>query len=158
MGSSGTPTRDPPTQTAAAPSAGPVAADGFEPGPVLGGRYRIVSLLGRGGMGAVYRAEDLKLRQPVALKFLPDAVAFDPARLARFHEEVRVARDVSHPNVCRVHDIGEADGRSFLSMELIDGEDLAVLLRRIGRLPQDKGVEVARQVCAGPTRAWAATC
>ena len=70
-------------------------------------------------------------------------------RLARFHQEVRLARQVSHPNVCRVHDIGEAGGQHFLSMEYIDGEDLASLLRRIGRLPPDKSLEIARQLCAG---------
>jgi hypothetical protein len=100
-------------------------------------------------MGEVYRADDLRLEQPVALKFLPQSLEMDPARLARFHSEVRTARQVSHPNVCRVYDIGLADGRHFLSMEYVDGEDLASLLRRIGRLPADKGVEVARQLCAG---------
>ena len=116
---------------------------------MLAGRYRIVGLLGRGGMGEVYRAEDLKLGQPVALKFLPEDVAKTPDRLARFHHEVRVARQVSHPNVCRVYDIGEADGQHFISMEYVDGEDLASLLRRIGRLPPDKATELARQLCAG---------
>jgi serine/threonine-protein kinase len=126
------------------------AVDGrLPPGVVLAGRYRIVGLLGRGGMGEVYRADDLKLRQAVALKFLPPSVAGDPRRLARFYDEVRIAREVSHPNVCRVHDLGEADGHHFLSMEYVDGEDLASLLRRIGRLPADKGLEIARQLCAG---------
>src|SRR5262245_53599367 len=100
-------------------------------------------------MGDVYRADDLRLGQAVALKFLPGLVAGDPAALARFHGEVRLARQVSHPNVCRVYDIGEAEGRTFLSMEFVDGEDLASLLRRIGRLPGDKAVEIARQLCAG---------
>ncbi|MGH9866776.1 MAG: serine/threonine-protein kinase [Candidatus Polarisedimenticolia bacterium] len=121
----------------------------FVAGHVLGGRYRITGLLGRGGMGEVYRADDLKLGQPVALKFLPANLSSDPGRLARFHGEVRLARQVSHPNVCRVYDIGEADGQPFLTMEYVDGEDLASLLRRIRRLPADKGVEVARQICAG---------
>jgi len=100
-------------------------------------------------MGEVYRADDLKLGQPVALKFMPEALATDPAWLARFHGEVRTAREVTHPNVCRVHDIGETDGHHFLSMEYVDGEDLASLLRRIGRLPRDKGIEIGRQLCAG---------
>lgn len=126
------------------------AASGrFRPGDLLAGRYRIERLLGRGGMGEVYRADDLTLDQTVALKFLPDAVREDPARLARFRAEVSVARQVSHPNVCRVYDIGEADGHIFLSMEFIDGEDLATLLRRIGRLAPDKAAEMARQLCAG---------
>jgi len=121
----------------------------FVPGTTLAERYRIVALVGKGGMGEVYRAEDLTLGQEVALKFLPEAVAQDGAALARFHREVRVARQVSHPNVCRVFDIGEADGLPFISMELVDGEDLGSLLRRIGRLPADKAVEIARQLCAG---------
>jgi hypothetical protein len=121
----------------------------FTPGTTLIERYRIVSLLGRGGMGEVYRADDLKLGQPVALKFLPEALSTDGAALARFHREVRVARQVSHRNVCRVYDIGEVAGQHFLSMEFIRGEELASLLRRIGRLPADKAVEIARQICAG---------
>jgi len=107
----------------------------FVPGTMLAERYCIVGLLGRGGMGEVYRADDLKLGQPVALKFLPEHLLSDGAALARFHREVRVARQVSHRNVCRVYDIGEIDGRHFLSMEFIKGEELSSLLRRIGRLP-----------------------
>jgi serine/threonine protein kinase len=121
----------------------------FIAGTVLDGRYRIVALLGRGGMGEVYKAEDLKLDHEVALKFLPDSFANDSAALARFRSEVRIARQVTHQNVCRVFDIGEFEGRHFLSMEFIDGEDLSSLLRRIGRLPSDKALEVSRQICAG---------
>jgi hypothetical protein len=121
----------------------------FVPGTILADRYRMVGLLGRGGMGEVYRADDLKLGQPVALKLLPDHLLSDGAALARFHREVRVARQVSHKNVCRVYDIGEVDGRHFLSMEFIKGEELSSLLRRIGRLPQDKAIQIARQICAG---------
>ncbi|HWO00399.1 MAG TPA: serine/threonine-protein kinase [Blastocatellia bacterium] len=121
----------------------------FVTGAVLAGRYRIVSLVGKGGMGEVYKADDLKLNQSVALKFLPAAIALDGGMLARFHNEVRIARQVSHPAVCRVYDIGEVEDLHFISMEFIDGEDLSTLLRRIGRLPGDKAVEVARQICAG---------
>ncbi|HEX7333633.1 MAG TPA: serine/threonine-protein kinase [Pyrinomonadaceae bacterium] len=121
----------------------------FVPGTILAERYRIVGLLGKGGMGEVYRADDLKLSQPVALKFLPDSYLSDGAALARFHREVRVARQVSHRNVCRVYDIGEIDGRHYLSMEFIKGEELSSLLRRIGRLPSDKAIQIARQICAG---------
>jgi serine/threonine protein kinase len=85
----------------------------------------------------------------VALKFLPDGVMAGDGPLQRFHNELRVARQVSHRNVCRVYDLGEANGRRFLTMEYVDGEDLASLLRRIGRVPQDKAVEIARQLCAG---------
>ena len=116
---------------------------------MLAGRYRVVGLLGRGGMGEVYRADDLKLGQPVALKFLPRDVERDHDRLERFLTEVRLSRRVTHPNVCRVFDIGQIEDRQFLSMEYVDGEDLASLLRRIGRLPEDKAIEIARQLCAG---------
>ena len=121
----------------------------FEPGALLGGRYRIIERLGRGGMGEVYRADDLKLGQPVALKFLPSDVDKDPALLTQLHTEVRMARQVSHPNVCRVYDIDEVEGQTFLSMEYVDGEDLSSLLRRVGRFPEDRALEIARQICAG---------
>ena len=121
----------------------------FAPGVIVAGRYRIVAILGRGGMGEVYRAEDLKLSQVVAIKFLPEALSRDAGALARFHSEVRIARQVSHPNVCRVFDIGDVEGIPFLTMEYVDGEDLASLVRRIGRLPQDKASEISRQICAG---------
>jgi hypothetical protein len=121
----------------------------FGPGTLLDGRYRIIGLLGRGGMGEVYRADDLRLGQPVALKFLPQDLHRDPIRLAQFHNEVRTARQVSHANVCRVYDIGEIDGLLYLSMEYVDGEDLATSLRRIGRFPEDKAADIARQLCAG---------
>ena len=100
-------------------------------------------------MGEVYRATDLTLGQAVALKFLPEATARDERALVRFYNEVRMARQVTHPNVCRVYDIGQLDYVPYISMEYVDGEDLASLLRRIGRLPGDKAVEIARKLCAG---------
>ena len=125
------------------------SGDRFAPGDTISDRYRVVSKLGKGGMGEVFRADDLVLGQSVALKFLPAEVSLDPVRLERLRGEVRLTRQVSHPNVCRVYDIGEADGQHFLAMEYIDGEDLSVLIRRIGRLPGEKAVEIARQICAG---------
>jgi len=106
----------------------------FVAGTVLANRYRIIGLLGKGGMGEVFKAEDIKLNQTVALKFLPDKLEKDKAALERFHAEVRTARQVSHSNVCRVFDIGEIDGRHFLSIEFMNGNELSTLLRRIGRL------------------------
>jgi serine/threonine-protein kinase len=130
-------------------SSGSIDHGRFEPGTVLDTRYRIIGLLGRGGMGEVYRADDLRLGQPVALKFLPQSLAGDARRLAQLHNEVRTARQVSHANVCRVYDVGDVEGQLFLSMEYVDGEDLAASLRRIGRFPEDKALEIARQICAG---------
>ncbi|HNX50473.1 MAG TPA: serine/threonine-protein kinase, partial [Thermoanaerobaculaceae bacterium] len=128
----------------------------FAVGTVIAQRYAITELLGRGAMGEVYRAQDQSLRQPVALKFLPVQLSLDPSFMRRVYEEVRLSRKVSHPNVCRVHDIGETDGQPFISMEYIEGEDMASLLRRIGRLPGEKALEIARQVCAGLAAAHAA--
>ena len=121
----------------------------FLPGMVIADRYRVVARLGAGGMGEVYRADDMKLGQPVALKFLPERLQENPALLKRFLEEVKLARQVSHPNVCRVYDVGEVDRQQFLSMEYVDGEDLGCLLQRIGRAPRDKAVQIAWQLCAG---------
>lgn len=139
------------------PPANPASAAGvrgsdegrFVPGTLLGGRYRIIGLIGQGGMGEVYRATDLMLGQSVALKFLLETAVGNASLLERFHGEVRVARQISHPNVCRVYDIGEMGGLPFISMEYVDGEDLSILLQRIGRLPTDKALEVAREVCIG---------
>src|SRR5579863_820350 len=134
---------------APAPASTLPPAQRFAPGTLLASRYRIVSRLGKGGMGEVFRADDLVLGQSVALKFLPESARNNENLLARFYEEVRITREISHPNVCRVYDIGEAAGQPFLSMEYIDGEDLSSLLRRIGRLPADKAAEFARKMCAG---------
>jgi predicted Ser/Thr protein kinase len=128
-----------------------VPAGGFTPGTILADRYRVIGLLGRGGMGEVYRADDLKLGQPVALKFLPPKLSDDPVRRERFFAEVRITRQLSHPNICRVYDIGDVDGRHFLSMEYIDGEDLASLMKRIGSLTNEKALDIARQLVAGLT-------
>ncbi len=145
-----------PTRTSAVGDAGtpgssfPSIDEGrFPAGTTLAGRFRILGLLGKGGMGEVYRALDLTLNQPVALKFIALDSRRDEAALARFCNEVRIARQVSHPNVCRVYDIGVIEGQHFLSMEYVDGEDLASLLRRIGRLPSDKALEFTRRICAG---------
>jgi serine/threonine-protein kinase len=127
----------------------PDSNERFPPGALLASRYRIISRLGKGGMGEVFRADDLVLRQPVALKFLPESARNSVNLLTRFYDEVRIARQISHKNVCRVYDIGEVDGQPYLSMEYIDGEDLGSLLRRIGRLPPDKATEFARKLCAG---------
>jgi len=100
-------------------------------------------------MGEVYRADDLELSQSVALKFLPERVARSAADLARLRSEVRTARQIAHPNVCRTYDISEADGQVFVVMEYVDGEDLASVLRRLGRPSPDKALEIARQLCLG---------
>ena len=124
-------------------------ASQFAPGTLIAERYRIAGILGAGGMGEVYRADDTKLDQPVALKFLPARLARDPILLGRLHDEVRLGRQVAHPNVCRIYDIVDWEGAHFVAMEYVDGEDLAKLLRRIGRLAHDKAVDIARGIAAG---------
>ena len=121
----------------------------FTPGQILGGRYRIVSLIGRGGMGDVYRADDLKIGHSVALKFLTDS----REQTDRVYAEVRLGREIAHPNVCRLYDAAEVDGQLFITMEFIDGEDLASLLRRVERLPPEKALAVSRDICAGVSAA-----
>jgi serine/threonine-protein kinase len=123
----------------------------FSPGEIIAaGRYKVLTPLGGGGDGEVYKAHDQIMDQDVALKFLARAQGGgDPAR-SRFVSEVAMAREVAHPNVVRVYDVGQlADGEVFLSMEFIDGEDLASLLRRAGRLSPERTVQIARELCAG---------
>jgi serine/threonine protein kinase len=144
------PTYPPPREPSSSrPTSHPSPDEGrFAAGTVIAERYRILSMLGRGGMGEVFRADDLALGQPVALKFLPKAMT-DEFTLERFRNEVRLARRISHPNVCRVYDIGETDNQVFLSMEYVDGEDLSSLLQRTGRPPSIKALEIARKIGAG---------
>ncbi|HEX2061280.1 MAG TPA: serine/threonine-protein kinase, partial [Thermoanaerobaculia bacterium] len=125
------------------------SAEQFAPGTIVAERYRIASILGAGGMGEVYRADDIKLDQPVALKFLPARLAHDPLLLGRLHDEVRLGRQIAHPNVCRIYDIVEWNGAHFVAMEYVDGEDLSRLLRRIGRIASDKAVDITRGIAAG---------
>ena len=123
----------------------------FSPGEIIAAqRYQILGPLGGGGAGDVYRAHDNIMNQDVALKFLALAqTGGDPTRSSLI-SEVAMAREVAHPNVVKVYDIGQlADGEVFISMEFIDGEDLASLLRRAGRLSRERTVQIARELCAG---------
>jgi eukaryotic-like serine/threonine-protein kinase len=121
----------------------------FPPGTLVGGRYRIVWSAGtrqhgRGVSGGRFEARASGCIDVPAARRRPRS-----ARLTQLHGEVRMARQVSHPNVCPVYDIDEVEGHTFLSMEYVDGEDLASLLRRIGRFPEERALEIARQICAG---------
>src|SRR5690606_1908789 len=118
-------------------------------GAVLGQRYRLLELLGQGGMGAVYRARDLTLEADVAVKILAPEVAGDPARVEYFRNEVRTARKVTHPAVCRLHDLVESDGLWLITMQYAAGESLADRLRRGPVLPVAESLGVLADVAAG---------
>src|SRR5262245_22786153 len=124
----------------------------FAPGQMFAGRYRMVARIGRGGMGDVWRADDVILQTPVALKLIASTANEQAGRILN---EVRVARQITHPAVCRVFDVGNADGVVFFTMELVDGEDLAALVRRVGRLASEKVNDIARQLCGGLAAAHA---
>jgi len=118
-------------------------------GTVFAGRYEIIEELGRGGMGAVYRAEDKKINEEVALKLINPQIASDRKIIARFSQELKIARKISHRNVCRMHDLGESGGVHFITMEYVAGEDLKSLVKRIGQLPPAKALTIAGQAADG---------
>jgi len=116
---------------------------------LFAGRYRIEKLIGRGGMGAVYRALDTMVGDVVALKTLDLGVAPNEATIERFRREVRLARRITHPNVARTHDLGEANGQHYLTMELVDGTDLQTVLEREPKLPADRAARIALCIADG---------
>ncbi len=120
---------------------------GLQPGVLFGGRYEILSVLGQGGMGAVYKARDRELDRLIALKVIRPELATDPAILLRFKQELILSRNITHKNVVRIYDLGEADGIRFISMEYVDGEDLRTLLRREGKFSPKEAIAVVEQVC-----------
>jgi serine/threonine-protein kinase len=135
--------------TRASPVASGAGVDEHRPGSRLGGRYEILTLLGEGGMGVVYKARDLELRDIVALKMLKPGALQDREQLERLKDEIRLARKITHPNVLRTFDFGEIDGSPFISMEYVRGVTLRGLLSESGRLPYSAGLRIARQFCAG---------
>lgn len=120
----------------------------FAPGARIAGRYRVVGVAGVGGMGIVYRARDEELGVDTALKVLRPDLGGDPSVVERFRSELRLARQVTHKNVVRIHDIGEHEGLRFLTMRYIEGRSLREVLEREGRLSSDRAVAVARQVAS----------
>ncbi|MFC2167781.1 protein kinase [Acidobacteriota bacterium] len=120
----------------------------FKPGTSLANRYKIISELGKGGMGEVYLAEDTNLKRKVAVKVLPQPFALDKERLARFEREARLLASLNHPNIATIHGLEKANDQQFLVMELVDGETLAEMLKR-GPLPVDETLEICRQIAEG---------
>jgi len=130
------------------PGATPAVSGVIEPGQSLGVRYDIKALLGAGGMGMVYRAVDRELQEVVAIKTLkPDLIASDDTALERFKSEIRLARKISHRNVVRTHDLGEARGLYFITMEFVEGTSLKDLIHERGRLPVQVMLPIAKQLC-----------
>jgi serine/threonine-protein kinase len=122
----------------------------LDKGTVFAGRYEILGSLGKGGMGAVYRARDQRLDEVVALKVLrTDVLQEDPTLRERFKQELRLARKVTHRNVLRTHDFDEADGVPYISMEYIEGVTLKDLIQNKGALPAGVGLRIAKQMCQG---------
>ena len=139
-----TPTPRSPILTPARPKvSGPV----LQPGDVLGGRYEILQLLGEGGMGSVYKAMDRELDRPVALKVIRPELAAQPSILARFKQELLLAHQVTHKNVVRIYDLGDADGVKFITMEFVEGQDLRALIQEKKKFPPEEAVEITQQIC-----------
>ncbi|MGA8621165.1 MAG: protein kinase, partial [Candidatus Sulfotelmatobacter sp.] len=116
-------------------------------GMVLGGRYEILQMLGEGGMGAVYKAMDRELDRPVALKLIRPELAANPSILARFKQELLLAHQVTHKNVIRIYDLGDADGVKFITMEFVEGQDLRALIHERKKFSPEEAMEIIQQVC-----------
>jgi eukaryotic-like serine/threonine-protein kinase len=139
-----------PSLSSSKPSVGGGGVSAFlslQPGVLFGGRYEILGILGQGGMGAVYKARDRELDRLIALKVIRPELATDPAILQRFKQELILSRNITHKNVVRIFDLGEAEGIRFISMEYVDGEDLRTLLRRAGKFTPQEAIAVIEQVC-----------
>ena len=121
----------------------------FAPGQAFGDRYTVIEEIGAGGMGQVYKAVDRKLGKPVALKLIRPHLAARAGGAERFRRELALAREVTHPNVCRVHDLGEIDGILYISMEYIEGQTLDRLVQSVGHLSPRQAISLGRQICAG---------
>jgi serine/threonine protein kinase/tetratricopeptide (TPR) repeat protein len=121
----------------------------LSPGTTFARRYQVIEELGRGGMGRVYKVFDTEVREKLALKLLNPEIAADEQTIERFRNELKLARTISHRNICRMHDLGREEGAYYITMEYVPGEDLKSFIHRVGALPIGKAVTVARQVCEG---------
>src|SRR5215470_3856529 len=131
-----------------APSAAPTATPAvIEVGSVVGNRFEILQLLGEGGMGAVYKAHDRELEKDVALKLIRTELARNPGILQRFKQEIILARQITHRNVIRIFDIGQADAHKYITMEYLEGRDLRAVLREKSKLPPEEAAKIVLQIC-----------
>jgi len=122
-------------------------------GTTFADRYEIIEELGKGGMGKVYRVEDTELKQEIALKLIKPEISADKKTIERFRNELKIARDIRHKNVCGMYDLGEKEGAYFITMEYIRGEDLKNLIRKMGQLSAGQAITIAKQVCDGLSEA-----
>jgi len=127
--------------------------EAFTRGSQFAQRYEIIEELGRGGMGKVYRVEDTKIREEIALKLIKPEISMDQKTIERFRNELKTARKISHRHVCRMFDMGEEKGLHYITMEYVDGEDLKNLIRRVGRLDTDTVIKIGKQICQGLSEA-----
>jgi eukaryotic-like serine/threonine-protein kinase len=118
-------------------------------GSTLAGRYQVIEELGHGGMGRVYKVFDTDIKEKIALKLLRPEIALDKETVERFSNELKLARKISHRNVCRMFDLGKAEGTTFITMEFVPGEDLKKFIRKSGQLGAGRAVSIAKQVCEG---------
>ncbi|MGB9005218.1 MAG: protein kinase [Candidatus Aminicenantales bacterium] len=118
-------------------------------GTTFAGRYQIIEELGHGGMGRVYKVFDSDIKEKIALKLLRPEIALDKETVERFSNELKLARKISHRNVCRMFDLGKAEGTTFITMEFVPGEDLKKFIRKTGQLGAGRTVSIAKQVCEG---------
>jgi len=124
-------------------------AEELRRGTTFAGRYEIIEGLGKGGMGAVYRVDDKKIGQEVALKLIKPEIASDKKTITRFSNELKMARMIAHRNVCRMFELMEAEGTHFITMEYVPGEDLKSLMRRVRRLDVGTAISITKQICEG---------
>ena len=122
-------------------------------GTVFAGRYEIIEELGKGGMGRVYRVEDTNIKEEIALKLINPEIASEKKTIERFKNELKIARKISHKNVCRMFDINEEEGTPFITMEYVPGEDLKNFIKKQGKLKEERVISIAKQVCEGLSQA-----
>jgi serine/threonine protein kinase/lipopolysaccharide biosynthesis regulator YciM len=122
-------------------------------GSTFAERYQIIEELGRGGMGRVYKAQDKEIKEKIALKLIKPEISSDKKTIERFQNELKLARKISHRNVCRMHDLGKSEGNYFITMEYVDGENLKGMIRMMGQLTSGKAISIAKQVCEGLSEA-----